>query len=91
MDPVIERINQAARSDAVMCALRDAIVRGFPDSKRDLPAELKPYWGVRDRLAIDDRDDMIVVGARLVIPAACRKAILQDLAHMHQGATKLRQ
>jgi hypothetical protein len=52
---------------------------------------VRPYWCVKDRLTIDESDDMIVLGPRVVIPQSLRAAILRDLATMHQGATKTRQ
>lgn len=91
VDPVIERIKRAAQIDDTMIALRDAIARGFPNSKGDLPAALKPFWAMRSQLTIDDHDDMIVAGSRIVIPEACRRKLLQDLVQMHQGTTKLRE
>ena len=91
MDPVFERIRRAAQVDDTMIALRETILRGFPNSKNDLQPTLKPFWAMRCQLAIDDRDDMIVAGLRIVVPEACRRKLLQDLVQMHQGTTKLRQ
>lgn len=78
--------------DETMIALREPIRQGFPNSKGDLLATLKPFWALRSQLTIDDRDDMIVAGSRIVVPEACRRKLLQDLDFMmHQGTTKLRQ
>ena len=84
VDPVLDRIGQAAKVDATKVALRDTILHDFPNAKCTLPPNLKPYWAARHQLAIDDCDDLVVVGARVIIPEACRKKILQDLAIMHQ-------
>ena len=91
VDPVLEKVKVAASTDAEMTLLREQILAGFPNEKCNLQAALRPYWCVRDRLAIDESDDMIVVGARVVIPKSLRAAVLRDLIQMHQGATKLRQ
>ena len=91
LDPVLERVKVAAAADPVMQQLRDVITKGFPNDKCNLPDCLRPYWNVRGQLSIDESDDMIVCGPRVVIPSLLRRDILQDLLKMHQGATKLRQ
>lgn len=64
------------------------IQNGFPNDKCNLPIKLRPYGNMRSQLENDDANDMIVVGARVVIPKACRREVLNNL---HQGSTKLRQ
>ena len=91
LDPVLERVKAAAAVDPVMQQLRDTITKGFPNDRCNLPDPLRPFWNVRSQLAIDPADDMIVVGARVVVPKSLQRDILQDLLLMHQGATKLRQ
>ena len=91
LDPVLERVKVAAAADPVMQQLRDVIARGFPNDKCNLPDCLRPYWNVRGQLAFDPADDMVVVGARVVVPKTLQQPILRDLLLMHQGATKLRQ
>ncbi|MFO0089907.1 MAG: Ty3/Gypsy family RNase HI domain-containing protein, partial [bacterium] len=91
VDPAIEKVKQAAAADPVMVQLKGTILNGFPNDKCNLPECLRPYWSVRERLAIDERDGMTVLGARIVIPQSIRRDIVRDLLRMHQGATKLRQ
>ena len=91
LDPILEKVKAAALIDPVMQELRDTIIRGFPNEKCNLPYSLRPFWKVREQLAIDDTDDMVVVGSRVVIPKALQRDVLKDLLLMHQGATKLRQ
>lgn len=71
--------------------LKETILNGFPNDKCNLPECLRPYWNIRERLAIDERDGMTVLGARIVVPKSIRQDIIRDLLRMHQGATKLRQ
>ena len=91
LDPVLERIKAAAATDPTMIELRELILKGFPNDKCGLSLTMRPYWCVRERLAIDESDGMIVVGSRIVVPKTMRQSIIQDLLEMHQGATKLRQ
>ena len=74
-----------------MRELRQLPRDGFPNDKCNLSEAMRPFCPVRDRLAIDDTDGMIVVGAQVVIPKILPQDVLRDLLLMHQGATKLRQ
>lgn len=77
IDPVLEKIKRAAAADPVMRKLRSQIVTGFPNDKCNLDLYLRPYWKLKERLAIDESDDMIVVGPRVVIPQSVRAYILR--------------
>jgi hypothetical protein len=90
-DITLEKVKQAAEIDPVLVALRTVIREGFPNEKHNLPVALRPYWDARHQLAIDDNDDMIVFGARIVLPKSMVKQTIQTLLNMHQGASKMRQ
>lgn len=55
-----------------------------------MPVALRPYWDARHQLAIDDTGDMLVFGARIVLPRSMVKETIQTLLGMHQGASKMR-
>ena len=74
-----------------MIQLKETILAGFPNHKCNLSVNLRPFWIVREMLAVDESDGMVVLGSRIVIPQAIRQDIIKDLLQMHQGATKLRQ
>ena len=90
-DLVIESIKAAAAADRDLQDLREVIMNGFPNEKTNLAVNLRPFWNKRETLAIDEKDKMIVCGARVVIPRAKVPEILKILVSMHQGATKMRQ
>ena len=46
---------------------------------------------MRDQLAIDEAEYMVVFGACTVFPKALQRDVLQNFLVMHQGDTKLRQ
>lgn len=79
----------AASRDSEYAALRDVIITGFPEHRKDLECMLLPYWGVRSMLAVDD--DLIVYGARLLIPHSLRRETLERLHDGHQGVARDRQ
>lgn len=82
-DQTLEKVRAAAVQDAEYRDLREAITNGFPEHCHDLPHHLRPYWGVRSQLALDD--DLIVYGPRLLIPCILRRETLSRLHDCHQG------
>ena len=91
IDSVLETVKAAAAIDPIFKDLRKVILEGFPNEKRFVPASISPFWDMRHQLAIDDNDEMIVCGARVVIPRALVPKMLDILSRMHQGASKMRQ
>ncbi len=87
----LEGIKRAAALDRNLQDLREVIMNGFSNEKTNLSVNLRPFWNKRESLTIDDKDDMIVGGARVVIPRAKVTEIFKTLVEMHQGETKMRQ
>ncbi|XP_032778719.2 uncharacterized protein K02A2.6-like [Daphnia magna] len=93
-DPLLKEIVLTTATDPVMKALREMILAGFPNDKCNLllgPLPLRPFWCIRCRLSIDESENLIMLGPRVVIPEAVRRKVLDKFLLMHQGATKLRQ
>lgn len=84
-DICLEGIKIAAAADRDLQDLREVILNGFPNEKTNLPANLRPFWDKRESLAIDDHDNMIVCGPRVVIPRAKVPEMLKILVGMHQA------
>lgn len=82
-DMTLEKVRESGYRDAEYVALRDIIMEGFPKSKRELSLQLRPYWAVQGKLAVDD--DLFVFGSRLVIPRDLRREVLDRLHDGHQG------
>ena len=82
-DPTLAKVREAAKNDAEYASLCDTVLHGFPPQRSDLAVALRPYWGVRDHLAVDD--GLLVCGSRLIIPRRLRQETLQRLHDSHQG------
>ena len=82
-DATLSTLRAAANRDPEIQALKAAVLNGFPDHKADVDLQIRPYWCMRDKLAVDD--DLVVCGHRLVIPSSLRKDVLQSLHASHQG------
>ncbi|XP_064121730.1 uncharacterized protein K02A2.6-like [Macrobrachium nipponense] len=65
-------------------------IAGFPSNKCDLLNSLLPYWKIRDELYADG--DLVLYGARVIVPATLRCRTLSRLHNSHRGmeATKSR-
>jgi hypothetical protein len=90
-DSILKSIQSAAAVDPIMLELRDVIMKGFPNDKCNLFPTLRPFWDVRKQLAIDEEEDMLVMGARVVKPRSQVQRVINTLLSLHQGASKMRQ
>ncbi|KAF0297403.1 uncharacterized protein FJT64_005105 [Amphibalanus amphitrite] len=86
IDSALERVRAAAERDPEHRALSEVILAGFPENRHEAPPAVRAYWGVRHQLAIDD--GLVVYGARLVVPSALRRGVLEKLHASHQGVDR---
>ncbi|XP_043200358.1 uncharacterized protein LOC122369578 [Amphibalanus amphitrite] len=86
VDSTLERVRAAAERDTEYQTLSELILAGFPENRHETPPAVRAYWGVRHQLAIDD--GLVVYGARLVIPSALRRGVLEKLHESHQGVDR---
>ena len=59
---------QASSQDAHLQQLKSVIIMGWPDTKDELHADLRPYWSYRDELVVID--GIILKGRCIVIPSS---------------------
>ena len=64
--------------------LKHTILSGWPQKKESTPAEVHPYFHVRDELSV--QDGIVFRGARCVIPKALRAEVMAKLHQSHIGA-----
>ena len=76
--------------DEALLALKNQIIKGWPDNRSDCPMMLREYWSFRDELSI--LDGLVLKGTRIVIPKSCQDELLLKLHEGHFGVdhTKLR-
>ncbi|XP_064081491.1 uncharacterized protein K02A2.6-like [Macrobrachium nipponense] len=89
-DRTLQYLRDAARVDPVYTRLLDCVTSGFPSNRYDLHNSLLPYWKIRDELYADG--DLVLFGARVIVPATLRHRTLSRLHDSHRGveATKPR-
>ncbi|XP_064077772.1 uncharacterized protein LOC135195486 [Macrobrachium nipponense] len=87
---ILQDLRDAAKADPAYTHLLDCVTSGFPRNRYDLHNSLLPYWKLREDLYADG--DLVLYGARVVVPAALRRRTLSHLHDSHRGveATKRR-
>lgn len=60
-DPLLKQIALTTAADPLMKALREVILTGFPNDKRNFPLPLHPFRCVRSRLSIDGSENLIML------------------------------
>ena len=79
-----------SEKDEILIALKNTIMKGWPDKRDKCPQNLRPYWNYRDEMSV--LDGLILKGTRIIIPSDCRDDVLEKLHEGHFGIerTKLR-
>ncbi|XP_064105993.1 uncharacterized protein LOC135215363 [Macrobrachium nipponense] len=87
---ILQDLCDAVKADPAYTHLLDCVTSGFPRNRYDLHNSLLPYWKLREDLYADG--DLVLYGARVVVPAALRRRTLPHLQNSHRGveATKRR-
>jgi len=89
--PVVDLIELSTETnlDEHLVLVRQYVIDGWPD-KKAVPAELQPYYAVRDELSTF-ADGCVSRGTRAVIPVMLRARML-ELAHEgHPGIVRMKQ
>lgn len=73
-------------NDEVLGKLRNAVLQGWPESKRELDPDLTPYWNVRDEVSICD--GLLFKGDRIITPVHLQSEMLQRVHSSHLGVEK---
>ena len=81
-----ERLNQikeATARDETSTELKKVILEEWPETKHKISSLIKPYYGVRDELAV--QNGLIFRGERVVVPQSMRALMLQRIHSSHMG------
>ncbi|KAF0307730.1 uncharacterized protein FJT64_020994 [Amphibalanus amphitrite] len=84
-------VREASLLDDTLERLRSVIAAGWPDSARNCPPDLRPFFHVRHELHVR-RDAVVIRGAdRVVVPAALTDRYLQLAHRAHDGIVRMKQ
>ena len=71
---------QETERDELLVALKNQIIKGWPDNRCDCPVFLRDFWNYRDELSI--LDGLVLKGTRIIVPKSCQDDLLRKL---HKG------
>ena len=80
----LDEIRHATSQDENLQQLKATILRGWPDTRRDVQPSCSPYFNMRDELSVED--NIIYRGQQqCLVPLSMRKDILNRLHQPHDG------
>ena len=82
-DSRLEAIRVATEADQVMTALKQIILKGWPDERIHAPPLVHIYFAFRDELAI--HDGIVFRDERVVVPASQRSVLKEKIHSSHLG------
>ncbi|XP_052562119.1 uncharacterized protein K02A2.6-like [Culex pipiens pallens] len=78
----------ATAKDAILQQVQKHLRSGWPQSKKQLRAEIQPYFEARESLSLVH--DCILFGERLVVPTIYRSKVLKLLHTAHPGIERMK-
>ena len=85
----INELKVASREDPIIVKLHDYICSGTEWPKKNLSADIEPYYKYKDELST--YDSFVLRGNRIVVPVELRKRVLQLAHETHQGIVRTKQ
>ena len=84
-----EEFKEASASDIELQQLKKFIISGWPDTKQEVPNEVKPYWNFRDE--INEIQEILFKGEKIIVPTSLRREMLACIHEIHLGIQKCMQ
>lgn len=86
-DETLKKIKFATHEDNSLQVLKRVILNGWPEHKDKVPAEIRPYFDLRDTISVED--GVIVKGERILIPKSLRNEIKGKLHSAHMATDSM--
>ena len=84
----LDILRDETRQDAELMELQTIIHDGWPEKRKEVPAEIRKYCAFRDEMAV--ADGLVTKGDCVIIPKTLRRDILEKLHAAHQGIENTR-
>ena len=78
-----EEFQKKTKVDPELQAVLTMVRNGWPDTKQQVPIEVRPYWTFRDEVAT--ADGLLFKGTSLIVPKVMRPDILRQIHKSHPG------
>ena len=82
----LHNLQIATQDDDKLAILKHIIQQGWPNTIKEVPSEIQPYWTFCEELTIEDR--LLLNGTRIIIPNKKREDILKLIHEGHLGLNK---
>jgi len=69
--------------DTVMQALKQIVLKGWPNRKTEVPNSVHEYWNFRDEISV--HDGLLFRGNQVIVPKAMRSDIIKQIHSGHLG------
>jgi DNA-binding protein Fis len=89
-DPALDELVEATKVDQSIIAVKQALARATPYTQLPKQHVARSYKHVYNTLSLHSTGLLLVDGHRIVVPAACRRQILEGLHKPHAGITRTR-
>ena len=83
-DQRLQEIRDETERDETLQILKSVILQGWPAERNAAPAQVAPYYSIRDELSV--QDGLIFRSERVVIPKALRGNMKQRIHSSYMGA-----
>ena len=84
-----EEMRYVMQDDDLVNALTTYMIQGWPLTREEVKENLKPYWSLRDNLAVIDK--IAMKGGSIIISTSLQKLALEQphIRHMEEKKTRL--
>ena len=82
------QLREMSTADHTLRSVQRVVYSGWPDTIKDLPQDIGPYWSYRDEIGISD--GVILKGKQVIIPDAMKSDIMPQLHAAHLGIEQTR-
>ena len=88
-DEKLEEIRKTTKDDNELQELQKYVQRGWPNTPKDLPAMIRPYWSYRDEITVID--GIVFKSRKIIIPKALRSEMLGRIHTGHMGVQECKE
>ena len=85
-DEKLSVMRNATMRDPELLSLKSVLKEGWPQHKKNLPENLRPYWNYMSE--IHEADNLLFVGDRIIVPLEQRNYVLSKIHESHLGIEK---
>ena len=82
----LTEFQEATKADPSLQAVAQLTKQGWPNHKKNVPAEAKPYWCFKEE--IHEADGILFKGNKMIVPEQLRPEMLKRIHESHLGIEK---